>query len=113
MARPKKQNRRTRIVSFRLTDEEFAALLDAAAKGNLRFTELVRLMTLSAGKRLIIRVSAACDPALLKRLERIGHNLNQLVRSAHIEGRVPPAVAELCDEIASIVAQAHAQEWTE
>ncbi len=115
MARPKqsREKRRTRVVSFRLTDDEFAELALAAAKSQVQLGELARLMTLSTGKRLVIRVSAACDPALLKQLERIGHNLNQLVRSAHFQGRVPPGVAELCIQIEVIVAKAHAQEWEE
>lgn len=115
MARPKQQRekRRTRVVSFRLTDDEFAELALAAAKGQVQLGELARLMTLSTGKRLVIRVAASCDPALLKQLERIGNNLNQLVRSAHIRGEVPPGVADLCAAISPIVAQAHAQEWEE
>lgn len=113
MARPKKQHdkRKNRIIGFRLTDAEFAVLAQAAAKANVRLNELARLLALSGERRLVVKVSAACDPALLKRLERIGHNLNQLVRNAHILGRIPPGIPELCGQIEAIVAEAMAQEW--
>lgn len=113
MARPKKQHdkRKARSVGFRLTETEFAVLTQAAAKANVRPNELARMLALSGERRLSVKVSAACDPALLKRLERIGHNLNQLVRSAHIQGRIPPGIAELCGQIEAIVADALAREW--
>lgn len=113
MARPKQQRekRKTRIVSFRLTDAEFALIAQAAAKARLGPNDLSRLATLSGEKRLIVKVAASCDPAFLKRLDQIGNNLNQLVRSAHISGRIPPLIDELCGRIEAIVAEVTAQEW--
>lgn len=108
MARPKQQPARLkgRIVAFRLNDAEFAHLAAAAEKANLRLAELARRLALSGEKRLIVKTTAINDPAFIKRLEQIGHNLNQLVKNAHIFGRISPQVPALCDEIKALIAEA-------
>lgn len=113
MARPKQQPARLkgRIVAFRLNDAEHARLAAAAENANLRLAELARRLALSGEKRLVVKRVAAGDPAMLKRLEQIGHNLNQLVKNAHIFGRVSPQVPALCEEIKTLIVAAAEQEW--
>jgi hypothetical protein len=43
------------------------------------------------------------DPAVIKRLDRLGLELNQLVKHAHAYKNVPPEAAGLCDEIHEII----------
>jgi hypothetical protein len=112
MARPKQQPARlkARIVAFRLNDAEHARLAAAAEKANLRPAELAKRLALSGGKRLVVKAIAASGPALIRRLDRVGNNLNQLVKNAHIFGRVSPQVPELCEEIKAIIIAAAEQE---
>lgn len=98
MARPKKtaDTRRDYQVIFRLAAEEHDLLCGKAARAGIPPNELARRLVLKRQGKLVIQVSRRCDPAFLKRLDRIGHNLNQLVKNAHIFGRVSPHVAQLC-----------------
>lgn len=115
MARPKKHQDqcRPRVVSFRLTDAEFERLVDAAGRARVRFNELARMLTVAGGDRVVVKTYKACDPAYIKRLEQIGHNLNQLVKNAHIFKRVNPRIGELCDRIGIIVDEATAEAFDE
>lgn len=108
MARPSKPRdcRKTRTVSFRLTDAEFAQLSRMAAMAKLRVNDFARIVALSKGNRVTIKTYARNDPAFLERLHRIGLNLNQLVHNAHIFKRVSPRVAELCEQIAAMMDEA-------
>ena len=112
MARPSKprDSRRTRTISFRLTDAEFAQLSHMAAVANLRVGDFARTVALSKGNRVVIKTYARNDPAFLERLHRIGLNLNQLIHNAHIFGRVSPKVGELCDQIAVLITEAACEE---
>lgn len=105
MGRPRIQEtqRKTQQIIFRVTPSEFDDLAATAKRAGLSVHTLARHSTLSKGKRLVIQRSQACDPALLKRLERIGNNLNQLVRRFHQNGRLGKMLQPLCDEIAHIV----------
>lgn len=113
MSRPRKneEHRRTRTVIFRVTQSEFEKLERKAEEANLRVNEIARIASLSNASRIVVQAYATNDPALLKRLQRIGHNLNQLVKNAHIFGRVSPKVEELCFLIESIVIEAASKEW--
>lgn len=115
MARPKQQSARLkgRIVAFRLNDAEHARLAAAAEKAGLRLAELARRLALAGEKHLVVRTSTVNDPAFIRRVEQIGHNLNQLVKNAHIFGRVSPQVPALCDEIKALIVTAAEQEWDE
>lgn len=113
MARPAKprSRRKPHIVSFRLSDDEFERLSASARAASLRLGDFVRVVALSEGKRITLRAPASCDPALLAQLHRIGLNLNQLVKNAHIFGRVSPQVDELCRAIAQLMADATGTGW--
>lgn len=108
MARPKlnAQDRRTRRIVFRVTEREFERLCALAAAANLRINQLARRAVLSRADKLKIETHSVTDPALLTRLDRIGHNLNQLVKNAHIFGRVSPQVPELCRRIDALMDEA-------
>lgn len=113
MPRPTLPNdhRRTRQIIFRVTLAEFNRLARQAEAAGLRPNELARRAALAKGKRLVLHTHAINDPALLKRLERIGHNLNQLVKNAHIFGRVSPKVEGLCETIRALIEEAARGEW--
>jgi hypothetical protein len=108
MSRPEKnaEERRSRIISFRVTELEFDELAAIAARAGLPPNELARRLTLRRSKRVVIHTHRRCDPALLKRIDQIGNNLNQVVKSAHIFGRLPPGLEQLCEAIDALVTQA-------
>ena len=108
MSRPRKnaQARRSHHIAFRLTDPEYAPLCATAERAGLSPNELGRRIVLKRHKRIVIHTYRHCDPAIVTRLNQIGINLNQLVKNAHIFGRVSPRVEELCAQIDQIVAQA-------
>jgi len=105
MARPRTSDskRKSARIAFRLTPTEFCKLCDTANTAGMSPNVFARSLALRHGKLLIVRKTTDADPALLKRLERIGTNLNQLVRYAHITGIVNEKIEPLCDEIAEIV----------
>lgn len=108
MPRPKKTTaeRRCRQVIFRLTDAEFQRLSDKADRAGIAPNDLARQLTTKAGKSLVIKTSQRCDPAYLKRIDQIGHNLNQIVKNAHIFGTVSPRLETLCQHIRQIIDEA-------
>ncbi len=108
MARPPTdaEARRSRQVIFRLTAAEHDQLCDKARQAGLPPNDLARLFTRMGRQRLVIRTYRACDPAFLKRIDQIGHNLNQLVKSAHIFGRVSPLIEPLCRTIDQLISEA-------
>ncbi len=106
MSRPPKEDRHSRQVIFRLTEAEHDQLAKTAEQAGLGPNELARRLTLKRRTRLLIVTTRRLDPAFLMRLDRIGHNLNQLVKSAHIFGRVSPLIEPLCHTISALMAQA-------
>jgi mobilization protein NikA len=106
MSRPPKETetkRRLQVI-FRLTAAEHDRLSDQARQAGLSPNDLARHRALNG--RLVIQTYRHCDPAFLKRLDRIGHNLNQLVKSAHIFGRISPLIEPLCRTIDRLIAEA-------
>jgi len=108
MARPHQSQhaRKSRVVSFRLTDAEFTRLAHKAAAANLRIHDLARRLTLSNDSAVEVETIRRTDPMLISQLNRIGHNLNQLVKNAHIFGRVSPQIDALCRKIDHIIDEA-------
>jgi len=108
MSRPKKSadTRRSRHVIFRLTAQEYDRLSVVADAAGLSPNELARRLTRKGHDRLVIKTYRHCDPAFLKRIDQIGHNLNQIVKNAHIFGRVSPHIEPLCMTINGIIMQA-------
>ena len=108
MSRPRKQSvsRLSRQIAVRLTEAEHAELLELAGRAGVRPAELARLLIRKRRGKVSFDLSPTPCPSILKRLDRIGWNLNQLVKNAHIFKRVSPNVERLCDEIRSIVESA-------
>lgn len=108
MARHKKISdaRLSRLIAFRLSEDQFAALLSDAASGEIGPNELSRRLTLKREGRVVLKVSRRADPAVIAQLKRTGNLLNQLVHNAHIFGRVSPQVPALCEEIGDIILRA-------
>jgi len=107
MTRPRLSStaRKSRTVSFRLNEADYARLAYQAAAVNLRVNELARSLVLSKASQIRVVTHQQQDPALIQQLLHIGHNLNQLTKNAHIFGRVSPQVARLCSRIEDIIDQ--------
>lgn len=112
MARPKlnSSERKAHRIVFRLTDGEFLPLDQKAAAQNIPINELARQLTLSKAEHLIVEVQPGVNPALIKQLYYIGHNLTQLVKNAHIFGRVSPRIDQLCQRIETLMDEAIGKE---
>ena len=108
MSRPTKDSeaRRSRLVIFRLTEPEHDQLAEQARRAGLAPNDLARRLIRKERKRLVIQTYRHCDPAFLKRLDQIGHNLNQIVKNAHIFGRVSPLIEQLCQTIDGLITEA-------
>jgi hypothetical protein len=98
--------KRSRQVIFRLTEAEHDQLCDKARQAGMPPNDLARLFTRMGRQRVIIQTYRACDPAFLKRIDQIGHNLNQVVKNAHIFGRVSPLIEQLCQTIDRLITEA-------
>lgn len=98
--------KKAHVISFRVTSAEYARLVYNAAASASSVNVWVRGRVLSGDPKTAIEIVSQCDPALLKQLHHIGHNLNQLVKNAHIFGRVSPHVEQLCIKINRLLDQA-------
>lgn len=108
MARPvaPHHQKKGRVVSFRARQSQFARLEFNAAAVSLSVNHVARERVFSRAVNPVIRIIPAIDPVLIKELHHIGHNLNQLVKTAHIFGRVSPKVDELCIRINQLMDRA-------
>jgi len=108
MARPKAQHHRKkgRVVSFRTTQSQFARLEFNAAAMSLSVNHVARERVFGQAVNPVVRIVPAVDPVLIKELHFAGHNMNQLVKNAHIFGRVSPKVEELCIRINRLIDRA-------
>lgn len=108
MSRPKKNAdaRQCHHIIFRLTAQEYEEHCRVAERAGLAPNELARQLTRKRRGRVVIQTLRRCDPAFLKRIDRIGHNLNQLVKNAHIFGRISPHIDPLCATIGRLIAEA-------
>ena len=98
--RPRKKSH---VISYRVTTTQYFRLVYNAAATGRSVNEWARTSALKSGQRVSIRLISQCDPALLKQIHHIGHNLNQLVKNAHIFGRISPQVEPLCLQIKQIL----------
>lgn len=108
MARPKihRHHKKGRVISFRATGSQFARLEFNAAAVSLPVNHVARERVLGRAVNPVVRIVPTVDPALIKELHFAGHNLNQLVKNAHIFGRVSPKVEELCSRIDRLIDRA-------
>ena len=112
MARPRSHSSKLRIrrVVFRITEAEFLRLSHQAARLDKRVNDYARMLTLAGSKSGPSKDAPRHDPALIRQIYHIGHNLNQLVKNAHIFGRVSPRVARLCERIEKLMDEATEKE---
>lgn len=105
MPRPRKTSdtQHSRLVIFRLTEPEYAQLEALAKRAGLRVNELARRLTRRGQRRVVIQLTRRHDPAFISQVQRLGANLNQIVRRAHLRESVSPKVEEVCDEIRRLV----------
>ena len=105
MARPKKdaEERRASPLSIRLTDDERAQIEESSIKAGMSASEYVRMLAL--GGRIVIAERRFLDPAVFDELRRIGVNLNQLTKLAHVKENMPPALPRLCADLERFLAK--------
>lgn len=75
-----------RIVNFRATKEEYAAVEDGARNAGLTIGSYIRQTMLAAPKtrtRRVARADVAALAKLIAELNRIGGNINQIARAAN------------------------------
>ena len=108
MARPpiEPSQRKAHRIVFRLSQKEMLPLAQKAAALDLSANDLARQLTLSRLERMVVEGCTTRDPAVIKQLYHIGHNLNQLVKNAHIFGRVSPRIEVLCERIDALMNEA-------
>lgn len=100
MARPTKapEEKRTALVRFRVTVLERAMIDEAAAAAGLDPSEFCRRRALSYR---IPPARSVADDRLIYEINRIGVNLNQIKRAAHLgktlEGKLSAALDELAE----------------
>ena len=102
--------RKKRIISYRVNDAEFLRLAQRAAASDMPVNQLARHLALTKIEDIVIEARQSHDPALLKQLYHIGHNLNQLVKNAHIFGRISPRVEQLCERIDKLMDESLSEE---
>lgn len=95
--------KRSRNVSFRLTEAEFEQLRIEAEKIGLSVNELSRSFARTPKGRITVNVGKKVDAAYLAQLKKIGNNLNQMVKNSHIFGRPSEKLEQVCDEVLEII----------
>ena len=98
--------KRSRVVSYRLTEAEYLKLDQVAQKAGLTPNELARSLARRAKGRITIKTTKQYDPAYIAQVKRIGNNLNQLAHNSHIFNRVSPNLEQLCEELREIIIHA-------
>ena len=105
--------RKTHIVSYRLTDEEYACLSERAVSINLKANEFAKRLALSRKNTLKVNTCRKHDPRLINELSRIGNNLNQMVKRLHMTGTISARAIDLCDRIEALIDEALSEEGLE
>ena len=104
MARPKKDSGELRgaPIAFRPTDDERMIIHDKAAMAGMTVSEYALTQCLHG--HIVMHEYRRLDPAVFEELRRIGVNVNQHIRMAHVEGRQPdPDVKRLYAKIERII----------
>ena len=98
---PPKAKRTERLPDTRVTEGELAAIKQKARESGLPTqSEYIRRACLDA---VVVVREPLADVDLIRQLAAIGNNLNQLARSANIEGWLDPVqIAEL-EELKTII----------
>lgn len=105
MARPRKapeERRAERLPAPRLTSDELAFVEAQALAAGLDMAEYVRRRVLG---RKVAAARAVADDRLLLEINRIGVNLNQISRAAHLGKTLEGKLASALDELHSAMIQ--------
>ena len=97
MARPRKAQaeRLTESIHFRVLPSDFLRAARAAENAGMSLTDYARQQLLAG--RVIVHQTRQLDHAAYDQLRRIGVNLNQLTRLAHMKDIMPPpGLTEIC-----------------
>lgn len=101
MGRPGKSTKRNRQLNLKLTEREFAWVLQQAVAANMKPVDFGRAKLFADRKvRKLPGASPHLDPLFMSQIIRIGSNLNQISRRLH-QFRLP-ASGELDDVLAAI-----------
>lgn len=101
MARPNKQtNKRTKRLTMRYTDTEYAAISSRAERAGMTLSEYVRDMALSG--KVEVHENRH-DFQTMDQLRRIGINLNQLTKVANATGDIPPSLQTLTSKLTAFL----------
>ncbi len=108
MARPNDpaHHRKARVISFRVTSSEAARLEFNATAQAFTVNQYARSLALETVRNPRLEIHTRLDPAFIAQIQKIGINLNQLCKNAHIFGRVSPQVETLCAKISKLINQA-------
>ena len=91
--KPKREKRDKWLPKMRVTQNELCAYKSKADAAGMTLSEFVRYTLESA---VVLVRDPVGDVALIRQMAAIGNNLNQLTRSANIEGWLDPfQIAEL------------------
>lgn len=115
MARPPtpKDQRKSHIISYRVNEAEYARLSHRAATANMRINEIAKELALSKSDTLKVETYMKYDPLFIHEINKIGANLNQMVKRFHMTGRVSPLMEALCDRIDDLIDEAKQTEGFE
>lgn len=104
MARPRKQDteKRTRVVSFRVTDAEYAQLEAGANAAKSSVSDYARLSSLRARVE-VVNAPPALSAKEAMELNRIGVNLNQLTRVANATRDLPAGLEHVARQLIPFV----------
>ena len=107
MSRPRKNadQRRTRHITFRLTEEEYEAMRLRAESAGLAPGEFARRLACADRASLDLPAYRPCDPAFIKRLDHIGMTLAEIFKNAEAQGRPSPRLEMLCHTIEQVVTE--------
>lgn len=105
MARPRKETaeRRSVTLGLRLTPAERLRIEEAAGKAGITPSAYIRTQALKG--RVVVSEQRTLAPELFDELRRIGVNLNQLTRLAHIREEPPPHLPHLCEALDRFLAR--------
>ncbi len=105
MARPRLpiSRRKSKQVSFYVTEAVYQKLADDAGRVSMSPNELARELMLSGHNRLVLKTHAFSDPALLKRVEHIACILQPLVKQCYTFKEIDPELTQLCKSLQKLI----------
>lgn len=105
MSRPRKATgaKLARQIIFRLKAKDYDKLSAQATRLGLSVNQLARKLTCEKSCTLVITTHNRVDPLLIKRLDRLANNLNQMTKNSHIFGRISPNLEVLCGKIEALI----------